>query len=79
MGRGGVVKRILVTNIPVLSFMSGYIDVPEGLTEDELQDAASAAVLAGFFPVGKPENYETDAATIEDGWEFTFGKEGAGS
>jgi hypothetical protein len=70
--------KALVSNIPILSFIEAYVEIPGGLNEDQAHDAVKDAILRGEFRPkdgSSPDNYELDEATIEDGWLFDWSEQ----
>jgi hypothetical protein len=75
-------RRVFVTNIPLNAYVDGWVEVPEGTTADDLQDAIKEALLTkGFTPEtqtlsvgsgahGLSGDVELDEGIIKGGWEF---------
>ncbi len=74
--------RFLVTNIPVNSYVTGVVTVPDGTPPEELQDAIRASLLEdGYVPVGGRLSHERgchdpdpelDTGILKGGWELNF-------
>lgn len=68
-------KRVLVSNIPLDAYISGWVEVPDETDvkdEEKLQEAIARALLDhGFKEVGVPENHEMNDGLVKTGWEFT--------
>jgi hypothetical protein len=71
--------RFLVTNIPVNSWVTGVVTVPDGTPPEKLQDAIRGALLeAGYVPVGRnprggnDADPELDRGILKGGWELVF-------
>lgn len=66
--------RVMVMNIPVNSFVSGVVTVPDGTLPEKLQDAIRKALLEdGYVPLGGSNaDPELDTGILLGGWEFDF-------
>lgn len=67
--------RVLVTNIPIHAYIDAYVEIPDGLDDDQQQSAIRDAVERGEFRPkdgSSADNYEIDQNALDDGWEFSL-------
>jgi len=74
--------RFLVTNIPVNSWTTGVVTVPDGTSPEDLQEAIRKALFdGGYVPVGRnpfrelgsaEPDPELDRGILAGGWELDF-------
>ena len=70
--------KVRVTNIPLDAFAEGIVDVPDGTTDGEMQEAVGKAMIEqGYQPIGQqPSSYELNEGLVRGGWEFSLEKIG---
>lgn len=72
--------RFLVTNIPVHSYVTGVVTVPDGTPPVTTEEAIRKALLEdGYVPVGtnplrgaSAPDTELDTGILKGGWELDF-------
>ena len=66
--------KVLITNIPVRGFIEVYVDVPDGLEGDALQEALRDAVSDGDYrekdEISGVEEVEVETDVLESGYEL---------
>lgn len=62
--------RVYVTNIPVEAFVSAFVEVPDGTTEEGMNGAIGKAVKENLIKPAMDRDFTLDTRLIDSGWEF---------
>ena len=64
-------RRVLVTNVPVRTFMTVSVDVPDWIPEANVNGVIADLVVAGDYEIEEEvSDIEVDEELIRSGWEF---------